>query len=74
MKVGELIDFLLKQDPNARVVTPGFESGFEDIKHVKRGVLFRRKNPQWWDGDFNEDDSWNTEGETMVMIYGSCRK
>ncbi|MCK2116540.1 hypothetical protein MYW52_13610 [Pseudomonas juntendi] len=74
MKVSELINLLSTQDPNARVVTPGFESGFEDIKHVKRGVLFRRKNPQWWDGAFNEDNNWNSEGEDMVMIYGSYRK
>lgn len=74
MKVSELIDLLSKLDPDARVVTPGFESGFEDIEHVRCGVLYRRKNPEWWDGDFNEDDGWNTKGEGMVMIYGSYRK
>lgn len=74
MNVRELIDLLSKLEPNARVVTPGFESGFEDIVHVQSGVLFRRKNSKWWDGDFNEDDRWNTKGEEMVMIYGTYRK
>ncbi|MBH3384685.1 hypothetical protein I5S53_12010 [Pseudomonas juntendi] len=74
MNVRELIDLLSKLEPNARVVTPAFESGFENIEHVRCKVLFPRKNPQWWDGDFNEDDSWNTEGEEVVMIYGTYRK
>jgi len=74
MKVSELIGFLSKLDPDARVVTPGFESGFEDIEHVRCSVLYRRKNPEWWDGEFNEDDRWSTKGEEIVLIYGTYRK
>lgn len=74
MNVEELMYLLSKQDPKTRVVTAGYENGFEDVEHVRFGILFRTKNPQWWDGTFSEDDPGKAVPEEVVMIYGSYRK
>lgn len=74
MNVEELMYLLSKQDLKTRVVTAGYENGFEDVEHVRFGILFRNKNPDWWDGTFSEDDPGKAKGEEVVMIYGSYRK
>ncbi|KJZ67238.1 hypothetical protein [Pseudomonas fluorescens] len=74
MNVEELIYLLSKQDPKTRVVTAGYENGFEDVEHVRFGILFRRKNQEWWDGTYDEDNHWKAAPEEVVMIYGSYRK
>ena len=76
MKVKELIEKLQELDPEARVVTYGYEGGYCDVVNLEECqlTLNHPRNAAWYYGDhekFDEDDPTThpKEGEETVKAY-----
>jgi hypothetical protein len=63
MKVRELIERLTSEDPNMRVVIQGYEQGYDEVKIVEYAKIVpnTQKDKPWWDGEFNESRSEESE-------------
>lgn len=46
MKVCEFIERLRSYDPNARVVVPGYENGYDDFREIKLITITPVADPQ----------------------------
>lgn len=62
MKVKELIERLSKEDLEMRVVVQGYEGGYDEVDSIHLVPIIKNKHKQdkWWDGEFLEvisDDS-----------------
>jgi hypothetical protein len=69
MKVKQLIEELLKLDPELLVVVSGYENGFEKLEEVTEVNISRNlhsdKNGKlpWWDGEY---DIAKKESENII--------
>lgn len=69
MKVKEIIELLQKENPEARLVVDGYESGFDEayvITHVTIKQNSNKEDDRWWNGEFefNEEDG----SEIAILI------
>jgi hypothetical protein len=56
MKVKDLIEKLLQEDPEMRVVVDGYECGYNEVKKIYQiGITNNPKSDEkYWEGEFNE--------------------
>ena len=68
MNVKELIERLGLEDPNMRVVIQGYEQGYNEVKIVKYAKIVpnTKRDRPWWDGEFNESRSEESE---LVLFF-----
>jgi hypothetical protein len=59
MKIKQLIEYLKKEDPEARVVVDGYESGYDEVWKISKVSIESNpdkgdseKDDRWWDGEF----------------------
>lgn len=73
MKVKELIDLLLSENPDKKVVVDGYEEGFDELEAIKNISILpnshKQQNPKkyWWIGDFKESFS-EGNGESVILL------
>ena len=68
MNVEELIERLKSEDPKMRVVIQGYEQGYDEVKIVEYAKIVpnTQKDKPWWDGEFNESRSEESE---LVLFF-----
>jgi hypothetical protein len=77
MKVSELINILLKKDPETIILVNGYEGGLEEPQPPKDifVCLNEEKDHQgrlpWWEGKYQE--SFNSEDQKAVLIPRNLR-
>lgn len=56
MKVKDLIEKLLQEDPEMRVVVTGYECGYDELEEVITVGVTKNlnKKDKWWEGEFHE--------------------
>lgn len=73
MKVKQLISFLKKKNPDARIVVDGYEDGFDNIQKIfnvtVKKNLDKKNSPNkfWWTGDYDKCASAEAE-ETAIVL------
>ena len=53
MLVKDLIERLLNEDPEAKVVISGYEYGHQLVKRIITGCIKRDEESSWYSGDYN---------------------
>jgi len=66
MTVIELIKELQKLDPDKKVVTSGYEGGYDEISGATEIRLNLNVNTAWYYGKHEQDD----EGECHAILVG----
>lgn len=72
MRVKELIDLLLSENPDRRVVVDGYEEGFDELEKIQHICITPNPdkvgNPEkhWWLGEFEE--CIQAEGEETAIL------
>jgi hypothetical protein len=68
MKIKQLIEYLKKEDPEARVVVEGYERGYDEVSKISTVSIEpnpdkgdSEKDDKWWDGEFFFSDKKNAE-------------
>ena len=77
MNVRELIEFLLKEDPEARVVVPGYEGGYDDLTVVKQISLSLNENLETSYLGSHEELEYSSKTIpdcTAVLVHGRGRE
>ena len=69
MTVAELIIILQTYPSDMRVVTEGYEEGYDDILEVKQVKIKPAENPRWYIGAYN--DSNDTDAISAIFINGA---
>lgn len=73
MTVEQLIDRLLSENPQRKVVVNGYEDGFDEVdkishvnikKNVHKGDS--EKDNAWWNGDYELSD--NSDDEVAILL------
>lgn len=62
MTVKELIDQLRTLPPETRVLVEGYETGYDDIVELRPLKVFRYRNAQEWDGEYQKDNEHSGKG------------
>lgn len=73
MTVQELIEQLKALPPETPVLVEGYETGYDDIVNLKPQEVFRYRNAQEWDGEYQILDKFSVKGSktaTAVVIIG----
>jgi hypothetical protein len=70
MKVSELIERLRTLPPDSPILTEGYESGWDDIDHLREANIARPHKVHRWDGEYCEADDPKTLGTPAVLIVG----
>lgn len=73
MIVKELIEKLILEDPQKRVVVDGYESGYDEVNQISYVNVVpnpdygdSEKDNRWWDGEFELSE--NNEGEDVIFL------
>ena len=72
MKVKELIKLLQKEDPEKRIVTDGYEGGYDELDKLQYVCIspnpdkIKEPDKLWYLGQFEE--CIYTEGEEMAIL------
>lgn len=73
MTVEKLIDRLLSENPQRKVVVDGYEAGFDEVNEIS--YVNVKKNPHkgnsekddaWWNGEFELSD--NPDDEVAILL------
>lgn len=67
MTASELIALLSAHPADMQVLVEGYETGFDDIRHVKQKNVERYRHAQEWDGEFTESKKG---GRPCLLILG----
>lgn len=73
MTVAELMDLLRDLPPETRVLVEGYETGYDDIVELRPLEVFRYRNAQEWDGEYqakNEHSGQESHTVSAVAIVG----
>ena len=74
MKVKMLIKKLQKMNPESLVVIPGYETGCNEVRSLlKRKVVKKKGEKQWWDGDYVHSDE-EPDDPAIDVVFVSCLK
>ena len=72
MKVKDLIIELQKHDPEALVVTDGYEMGLNDLRLVTTKIVFKQGNRPFWHGRYDESKTGEytvKDAEPINAVY-----
>jgi hypothetical protein len=67
MTAAELIELLSAHPSDMQVLVDGYETGFDDIKHVEQKNIERYRHAQEWDGQYQESKQG---GKPCILIRG----
>ena len=70
MKVSELIEHLRTLPPDLPILVEGYESGWDDVDHLREAGIARPHKVHRWDGEYREADERNMPGTPAVLIVG----
>lgn len=54
MTAKDLIDYLLKVQPDMEVLVDGYEADYDSIRHIHHKVVKPHSHPAWYYGNFEE--------------------
>ena len=66
MTVEELIERLKGFSPQAQVLIPGYETGWDAILELQQDVMRRFTNPESWDGEYDRSHAM------AQLLEGDC--
>jgi hypothetical protein len=68
MTVAELIELLKAHPADARVVTHGYEGGYDDVLHAVLQPVRADPNHQWYYGKLTEPEEGQVPEEVAILL------
>ena len=73
MKIKDLVKELNNLNPDSQILVQGYESGYDDIVSLKEIKIFKKRNANNWDGEYDDAENRKKNVIKSVIIFGNRR-
>lgn len=73
MTTAELIQQLQAYPPDMKVITEGYEEGYDDVVEVKLVKIKKTEKPKWYVGAYDNSDHSNAMSAIFINGANKCK-